>query len=118
MSKKTKLFKKSTKGTPKKTSKTEVDGPGKGHLRNLERLDRKKLKGASEVAVRFAALIHGERQKRKLTVREMAKSLNMHNSYFNRIEVAGCEPKLGTALGLMKKLKLPLSSLDSVFAAV
>lgn len=115
---KTKLFKKSTKGAVKKTDKTKTDGPGKGHLRGQDRIDRKKLKGVSEVSVRFANLLHAERQKRSATTREISKLFKMHNSYYGKIETAGVEVKLGTALGLLKKLNLPISALEPVLAAV
>lgn len=112
---KAKLFKKKTKGTPKKVAKT-TGGPGKGHLRNFERLDRKKMECKSEVAKRFGNLIHDVRQKAGLSVREQADKWGMYHSYLNKIENGHCDVLLGTALGVLKKAKLPLSVLDSVLA--
>lgn len=112
---KAKLFKKKTKGTPKKVAK-KAEGPGKGHLRNFERVDRKKMECKSEVARRFGNLIHETRQKAGLTVREQAEKWNMHHSYLGKVESGKCDVLLGTALNLVKVAKLPLSSIESVFA--
>ncbi len=56
----------------------------------------------------FAAIIHGEREKRKLTQEDFAKLLNEKESMIHKIETGILEPSIPLARKLEKALRIKL----------